>query len=583
MTPPLHEAVKAGPVAQVAHEPLLDTVAIAVLASEAEPRWTLSGSADGLRLLRIEAVDSPVEVRLSLPLGDAAGYWHPKAGWARTLVADWEGRSDVGLVDGIAAGCLYDHSGATTLTFGAADPVPEVSIRYGVSEENDTYVVHLHLAASKHPHRFLFVPRSPSVASALGILRRWYADELPALPVPEAARLPLYCTWYAFNQQINAETVEIQAGLAADYGFGALILDDGWQRLGSGRGYAGVGDWVSDPDKFPDFTDHVARVRRTGLRYLAWVAPLLLGRLADCYEQWAPYAPASAGVPGAHVLDPRLPEVRAHVVDTCVRLVRDHGLDGLKVDFLDEAMVYAADGQGDVGRALTLLLSELRTALESVRTDLLLELRQPYVGPGMAAYGNMLRSIDCPADAVANRVRTIDTSLLAVGGAVHSDPLLWDTAAPVEAAARQLIGALHSVPQVSVRLDALPPSHAEALRFWLAQWRLLRPQLVDGSVEPGRPDGLYTLVRSERDGVNVSTVHTDRTIPVLPATHDLTVIVNATDTDRLVLDVQDGAHADIEVRGPSGRVISHDRTELPTGLHSLPVPRMGLALIRNGA
>jgi alpha-galactosidase len=271
------------------------------------------------------------------------------------------------------------------------------------------------------------------------------------------------------------------------------------------------------------------------------------------------------------------------VVDTCVRVVRDHGLDGLKLDFLDEAMAYAGDGRGDVGRALTLLLSQLRTALGSVRTDLLLELRQPYVGPGMAAYGNMLRSIDCPADAVANRIRTIDTALLTVGGAVHSDPLLWDTTAPVEAAARQLIGALHSVPQVSVRLDALPPSHAEALRFWLAQWRLLRPQLLDGTVEPGRPDGLYTLVRSERDGVNVLTVHIDRSVPVLPATRDLTVVVNGTDRDRLVLDVQDGALTDIEVRGPDGRVISRNRTELPAGLHSLPVPRMGLAMIRSGA
>ncbi|MET9652195.1 hypothetical protein ABZZ44_18305 [Streptomyces sp. NPDC006460] len=157
------------------------------------------------------------------------------------------------------------------------------------------------------------------------------------------------------------------------------------------------------------------------------------------------------------------------MVDTCVRLVRDHGLDGLKVDFLDESMAYADDGRGDVGRALALLLSDLRTALESVGTDLLLELRQPYVGPGMAAYGNMLRAVDCPADAVANQLRTIDTALLAPGGAFHSDPLMWDTTAPVEAAARQLIGALRSVPQVSVRLDALPPSHAEALHFWLAQ------------------------------------------------------------------------------------------------------------------
>ncbi|MET9652196.1 hypothetical protein ABZZ44_18310 [Streptomyces sp. NPDC006460] len=101
-------------------------------------------------------------------------------------------------------------------------------------------------------------------------------------------------------------------------------------------------------------------------------------------------------------------------------------------------------------------------------------------------------------------------------------------------------------------------------------------------MEPGRPDGLYTLVRSERDGVHGLTVHAERTVPVRPAAHGLTVLVNGTDADRLVIDVRDGASADIEVRGP-GRVISRDRTGLPAGLHSLPVPRMGLAVNRSGA
>ncbi|MFI8420927.1 glycoside hydrolase family 36 protein [Streptomyces sp. NPDC085479] len=584
MTLQTHEAVTTAELAPAPYRPLLDTVEIAVLAGEREPRWHVSDLPDGLRVLHVDGDGEPVEIRLSLPLGDAAGYWHPKAGWQRTVVADWEGRATVSLVDGLAAGCLYDYQGATLLTFGAADPVPEVSLLWGVSEENDTYVVHLHLPASAGPQRLLFVPRRPSVATALGDLRRWYEAAMPSMPVPEAARLPLYCTWYAFNQRIEAPTVEKQAVLAADIGFGAMILDDGWQRYGSGRGYAGVGDWIPDEAKFPDFTGHVARVRETGLSYLAWVAPLLLGPRADCYRRWAPYAPRASRVPGAYVLDPRRPEVRAHLVDTCVRLVRDHGLDGLKVDFLNEAMVYAGDGGGDVGEALTLLLAELRAGLEAVRPGLLLELRQPYVGPGMVAYGNMLRSFDCPADSVANRVRTLDTRMLAVGGAVHSDPLLWDTDAPVESAARQLIGTLHSVPQVSVRLDTLPEDHVAALRFWLATWRLLRPQLLDGTVEPGRPDDLYTLVSSERDGVYVTTVHTARPVPLRPASVSRTVLVNGTSEDRLVVEVVDsGATVEIEVRGPDGRMIEHHRTELTTGLHQLPVPRMGLGSIRNTA
>ncbi|MFC8716558.1 glycoside hydrolase family 36 protein [Kitasatospora sp. NPDC057198] len=584
MTTLAPEAVTTAELAPARYAPLLDTVEVAVLADGTDAEWSLEGAGAGVKVLRIDAPGVPVEVRLTVPLGDAAGYWHPGADWRRTLVADWEGRATVSLADSLAAGCLYDSTGATLLTFATADPVPEVSLRYGVSEENDTHVVHLHLPPADQPHRLLFVPRAPSVAGALRPLRGWYAARTDAMPVPDAARLPLWCTWYAYNQDVDAVEVTEQARLAAVLGFGALILDDGWQRYGNGRGYAGVGDWTPDTAKFPDFAGHVETVRATGLRYLAWIAPLLLGPNADCHARWAPYATRAAGVPGAHVLDPRHPEVRAHVVDTCVRVVREYGLDGLKVDFLDEAMVYANDGGEDVGRALLQLLADLRVALEAVRPELLLELRQPYVGPAMGAFGNMLRSFDCPADSTANRVRTLDTALLATGGVVHSDPLLWDAGAPVEAAARQLIGALHAVPQVSVRLDTLPAEHLDALRFWLAEWRRLRPQLLEGAVEPGRPDEQYTLVESVADAVRVVDVHTERAVPVRPAEHAETVLVNGSTADRIVLDVQ-GVQLPVEitVHGPDGRIIERVQTTFAPGLCSLRVPRTGLVKIRGNA
>ncbi|AQW55813.1 glycoside hydrolase family 36 protein [Streptomyces violaceusniger] len=576
-----HQAVTTAELAPAAYEPLLDGVSIAVPARGADVSWDLVEEPGGPSTLWLRADGAPIEVRFSVPLGDAAGYWHPRVGWHRTLLADWEGRSVASLVDGHAAGCLYDHSGATLLTFAAVDPVPETALRFGVSEENGTYVVHLHLPASNGPHRLLLVPRAESVAAALRVLRAWFTAEVAALPVPDSARTPVYSTWYAFNQQVDAVSVETQARLAAELGCGVLILDDGWQRHGHGRGYAGCGDWEPDGAKFPDFTAHVDRVRGHGLRYLVWIAPLLLGPRAACHRQWAPYATRPATAPGAAVLDPRHPEVRSRIVESCVRLVRDHGLDGLKVDFLDQAMVYAGDGAGDVGAAMALLLADLRCALQTVRPDVLLELRQPYTGPGMAPYGNMMRSLDCPADATANRVRTIDTSLLTVGGAVHSDMLLWDPAAPVEAAVRQLIGTFHSVPQLSVRLDQLPAGHREAIGFWLAEWSRLRPQLLDGTVEPGRPDELYTLVRSAAEGVCVIDVHSDRVVPLRPAGQHEIVLVNATPADRLTVAAGEDSHtADITVHDPRGRIIDRCRHVLTPGLHTVPVPSMGLATLR---
>ncbi|WP_327357981.1 glycoside hydrolase family 36 protein [Streptomyces sp. NBC_01304] len=576
------EAVTTAGLAPAPFEPLLDGVRIAVVAPDAS--WQLGEPHDGVRMLTVRCPGAPLEIRLSVPLGDAAGYWHPQGGWQRTLLADWAGRSEVSLVDAAAAGCLYDHTGATLLTFAAADPVREASLRFGVSEESDTHVVHLRLPASKEPHEIAFVPRAASVASALRVLRGWFAERIVPMPVPEAARTPVYSTWYAFNQNVSATEVETQATLAARLGCGVLILDDGWQELGSGRGYAGCGDWRPDRAKFPDFTAHVERVQETGLRYVAWIAPLLLGPSAACFDRLASCAPAPAGAPGAYVLDPRLPQVRAHVVELCTRLVAEHGLDGLKVDFLDEVMVYAGSPEcpagadiPDVGLAMTALLTELRAALESVRPEVLLELRQPYTGPGMAPFGNMLRSFDCPADATANRVRTLDTSLLAVGGAVHSDMLLWDRDAPVEAVARQLIGALHCVPQISVRLDELSESHLRTVEFWLRQWSAHRELLLDGEVEPGRPDELFTVVRAAAAGQALISVHSDRVVPLDLAAHQRFTLVNGSPTDRIAVEVRGGeGWTQSLVHGPDGRMIEGPLHFLHEGLQSLPVPRGGL-------
>jgi len=49
----------------------------------------------------------------------------------------------------------------------------------------------------------------------------------------------------------------------------------------------------------------------------------------------------------------RPPEVRDHVIRFVHRLVADHAWDGLKIDFLDEAMAYRGDGPHAITKAPT--------------------------------------------------------------------------------------------------------------------------------------------------------------------------------------------------------------------------------------
>lgn len=566
--------------APAAFEPLVDDVQLAVLSPTpgATASWTFDGG-----VLEVRS-DGDLDIRISVPLGDAVGFWHPDCGWQRTVVADWAGWAHASLVRGAVAGCLYDSRGESMLAFLAEDSVPETWMRFGVSEENKTFVVQLMVTAgtfSQVPYRLLFTERTRSVAAAMRRLsRRLDVQGLP--PVPASARAPAYSTWYGFSQDVTAAAVEAEAELAAELGCGMVILDDGWQRLGHGRGYAGVGDWVPDTGKFPDLRAHVEQVRGLGLTYLLWVAPLLVGPNADCFAELVEYAPAAGGPPGARVLDPRHSEVRAHVVRVCSRLMADYGLDGLKIDFLDVAMLYAGRPAAgvdvtDVGVAMRLLLAELRAALGP---DALIELRQPYVGPGMAEFGELLRAGDCPADASANRVRTIDIGMLAVRGAVHSDMLMWDEGGDLRSAARQFIGAFHSVPQVSARLTRLDDEQRRMVGFWLGQWRRLRSLLLDGEVEPGRPDELYPVVIASAGGECVITVTADRVVPLDVSRHRRVTLINGTASERLVLEV---AGAGVAMRkviyNAGGLVTDRSQHRLEPGLHLLDVPPSGLAIL----
>ncbi|MCC9306243.1 alpha-galactosidase [Kitasatospora sp. RB6PN24] len=551
----------------------------------------LTGDQEEVLITATEPVDATL--RLDVPLGDAVGYWHPNAGWARTLPADWSPWRAVSLIDSAPTGCLYDADGSALLAFGADRTAAQTAIRFGVSEEEKRFGVWLRcrLTAGAALRVRLAAP-GQSVAGALRELRGWFAA-LPGgapLPVPEFGRTPVYSTWYAFTQDVNAAAVEREAALAAELGCGQLFLDDGWQLHANGRGYSGCGDWRADPAKFPDLRAHVETVRGLGLRYVAWIAPLLLGERSAAHQQLARYAPEYDRGLDCRILDPRHAEVREHIVRTCRDVVDSYGLDGLKVDFLDEAGTYSGApipeelGPGyvhDVGQAMDQLLTRLREELRALRGDeFVIELRQPYTGPAMTAFGNALRAVDCPADALANRIRTLDIGLLAPGGAVHSDMLMWDPQAAPQAVARQLHGALHAVPQLSARLSELSDSHRETLTFWLGVWRELRPALTGGHYEPGRPDELYPQVTARHGGQWVVTSYTDRPAALSTDGWDELALINATPVGRLLLDVTGAPRAvRLSVFDATGRPQPPLTLKLTPGLHTVAVPPGGLCRV----
>jgi alpha-galactosidase len=390
----------------------------------------------------------------------------------------------------------------------------------------------------------------------------------------------MYSTWYSDHQHVSAEKVEQHARASATYGTHAVIVDDGWQTDDRRRGYAYCGDWEPTTRTFPDMAAHVRRVHELGQKYVLWIAPPLMGVHSKAWDRLKHHTLGFADGEVTAVLDPRYPEVRDHLLECCVRPVRDWGVDGLKIDFIDSwarADVPPAPGAdcSSVDEGVERFLQAVTDELRKLRPDLLIEFRQDYVNPRLWQFGTFLRAGDCALDPVENRVRTIDCRLLAGDRAVHSDMLMWHPSATPENVALHFVNTLFSTPQVSMEPDALPPAHAEVVRYWLGFLRDHADALLHGVLLPSRSDARYAQVRAVGDTETVVAVYTN---PVVQVREACTVVVNGGADRRLYVEGAGGAPVHLVVSDCSGHEV-HRETTTPSGVWEIEVPVGGAARI----
>jgi alpha-galactosidase len=209
----------------------------------------------------------------------------------------------------------------------------------------------------------------------------------------------------------------------------------------------------------------------------------------------------------------------------------------------------------------------------------MIEFRQPYIGPLMRKYGNMFRSVDCPNNATQNRVQVTDVRLLAGNTAVHSDMFMWNEQEPVEAAARQLLSVLFSVPQLSVRLSGIPAEHRRMLAFWTQYWKDRRAVLLDGTFVPIGPGEAYPVLIGSARGTTIAGVYADAVVPIGTRTNELH-LVNGKGSTRIVVDLAEGfGRVRVTVYDTEGYEVQSYKTRLGDGVHAFDVPPSGLVMI----
>ena len=396
--------------------------------------------------------------------------------------------------------------------------------------------------------------RNVFYGDALGDASEWMLSSAGIRPMetPESAFDPLYSTWYTFHQDVSDALVEEECALAAELGMRMLITDDGWQidePIGKRTeiGYMFCGDWKAGRN-FPDMAAHVKRVHALGFKYMLWYSVPFIGEKSANFSRFrGKLFPEENNCWGGWILDPRFPEVRDFLVNTYEKAVREWDLDGLKLDFIgrfklkgeDPAIKdnYAGRDIKSIPLAVERLLTDVMARLKALKPDILIEFRQPYIGPCIRKFGNMIRATDCPLSMVENRTRIARLRLTSGKTAVHADMLEWRADETPESAARCIINSLFGVVQYSVRLKTLPESHRRMLAHWIRFSQEHREALLKGKFRPHYPAADYPLLEGESATERVFGIYQPNLVVDVGAPDRRVFVVNGAFTDSLLLDL----------------------------------------------
>ena len=487
------------------------------------------------------------------PWSECAGfgiYWDPKnlpdAG--RTDFRSW-----------LPLYACYSSGGSNRMTFASSETAEPLTVRAGIREEDNRLCFAFRFYGEKVAKRsHLLVKlridaRNVFWSDAVGEAADWMSAESGRVPaqVPDAAFAPLYSTWYAFHQDVRQDEIEQECELASKMGMGTIIVDDGWQTDDTNRGYAFCGDWTESCSRFPDIKAHVKRVHSMGMKYMLWYSVPFIGDKSANAERFKGKFLYHDERLHTYCLDPRFPDVRDFLISTYERAVRDWGVDGVKLDFIDSIKVrgkdpaieenYKGRDMKSVSDATERLVSDIYSRLSAVKKDVLIEFRQSYIGPSIRTAANMLRVGDCPADMQRNRCGIVNLRLTSGKTAVHSDMLEWHPDDTPEAAAKNVLCVMFSTVQYSMKLSGLDKRHADMIGHWSRFGAAHCGALQRGRFRAYHPELAYPLLEGESDSERIFGVYAAE-IAVASGTLDRPVyVLNATDADSLVVEIQSRA------------------------------------------
>ena len=492
--------------------------------------------------------------------------------------------------------CFMNRQNENRFTVACSDALNRLKFDSYIMEEDANFYCSIKFFEEKLPKiseyqvQIRIDRRAKPYYETLGKVSNWWAsmDELAPAQTPESSKMPVYSSWYNFHQNLIVEELLKELSIAGEIGLEVVIIDDGWQTLDNKRGYAFTGDWI--PERIPQMEAFVDSIHKNGMKILLWYSLPFIGEKSKNFERFKGKYLRSWKDQQTWVLDPRYREVREFIISTYENAITDWKLDGFKLDFIGW---FAADKNTDmtasngrdiasVNEAVDRLMTDIMDRLRKIDPEIMIEFRQPYIGPLMRKYGNMFRAVDCPNMAVVNRVRIANLRLLSGNTAVHSDMIMWHRSDPVENAALQFLNILFSVPQISVKLDSLSDEHKKMITFWTKYWKNNSNVLLDGEFIPESPAALFPKISAYDEQKEIIVLYDNNLAePFNPAIKNLD-IVNATADKSVVLLINENfGKVQVEIFDCMGNILLQKQTVMKKGTYRFDVPMSGLINIKS--
>ena len=498
-------------------------------------------------------------VKVRFPQHEVISRWQADAFFNKHLAPEWNSRFESELAVGAPVAGYCSQNNTNKLVCCSSDALRK-TVWAGGPHEHDFFIesrmdffTSPEAPAKEYSVVLRFDMREISFNDALCDAFKWFEQFYEPIPVPEAGLEAWYSTWYSYHKELKDSEIEAECRMAKALGMGGVIVDDGWQTDKHDGIYDYTGDWEVSPARIADMKKHVDTVHSYGLKYMLWYSVPFIGGKSKNFERFkGKYLFHNARL-NASVLDPRFPEVREFLINLYRDALINYGLDGFKLDFIDRFSIapdmidpavaenYAGRDIKNVPEAVDVLFTGIMNELRRIKSDVLIEFRQRYMGPAIRQYGNLIRATDCPGDIVANRVRTIDLRHSSCGSAVHGDMIRWHEKDSVESSARQMLSGLFSVPQISARLADIPESHKEMLRHRIEFYKKHKETLVFGRITAPHFEQNYPVIRSEGENEAITAVYTENayiTLPFGKFTNEIVVNASATEKIAAVIEKQ---------------------------------------------